>query len=117
MGFYLRDLSRKYVVKFLEDFQSLRGSFLGSFAISFKIGKNVESSTNKVLIIYSPGLFSARKKGLPCESAVRFLYTYVQTRSGGQHVSPLSHLTPQSLPCRLSFPLMNLFALAVLIVI
>ena len=37
-GFYLRDLSRKYVVKFLEDFQSLRGSF----AISFKIGKNVE---------------------------------------------------------------------------
>ena len=54
------------MVKFVEDFQSLRGSFLGSFAISFKSGKNLESSTNKVLIIYSPGLFSAREKGLPC---------------------------------------------------
>ena len=98
------------------------GLFSGLLRYLLKSGKTrnrkpAESRTNKVLIIYSPGLFSACKKGLPCESAVRFLYTYVQTRSGGQHVSPLSHLTPQSLPCRLSFPLMNLFTLAVLIVI
>ena len=98
------------------------GLFSGLLRYLLKSGKTrnripAESTTNKVLITYFPGLFSARKKGLPRESAVRFLYTYVQTRSGGQHVSPLSHLTPQSLPCRLSFPFMNLFALAVLIVI
>ena len=48
MGFYLRDLSRKYVVKFFEDFHSFRGSFLGSFAISFKIGKNAKSQTRGI---------------------------------------------------------------------
>ena len=75
------------------------GLFSGLLRYLLKSGKTrnrkpAESSTNKVLIIYSPGLFSAREKGLPCESAVTFLYTYVQTRSGGQHVSPLLHLIP-----------------------
>ena len=48
VGFYLRDLSRKYVVKFFDDFYSFRGFFLGSFAISFKIGENAKSHTRGI---------------------------------------------------------------------